>query len=182
MKAMVATHCGSPDVLQLTAVEIPAPRDDAVLMTRRQTMLDAPATNAQWINRGVLARDSGARRSLLPREPGVAVAERGPSAAASRSEGSYDAPHQPVSQVRVAVSHPADQGEYAGVITAPAPAHRVCSRSTRRPVMRRPATPLAGSASTLTIHRGKQCASRLIGSTVQRTRHCRSEPCIPRLT
>ena len=49
------------------------------------------------------------------------MAERGPSAAASRSEGSYDAPHQPVSQVRVAVSHPADQGEYPGVITAPAP-------------------------------------------------------------
>ena len=55
MKAMVATHYGPPDVLQLTEVEIPAPRDDEVLMTRRQTLLDAPATNAQWTNLGLLA-------------------------------------------------------------------------------------------------------------------------------
>ncbi len=58
--------------------------------------------------------------SLTPcREPGTAMAEPGPSAAASLSTARYDAPHQPVSQVRRALSQPSNQRDEDGVITSP---------------------------------------------------------------
>ncbi len=57
--------------------------------------------------------------SLTPgRGPDVSMAELAPSAAASLSTSSYDAPHQPVSQVRRALSQPSNRGDDDDVVTS----------------------------------------------------------------